>query len=96
MFHLFWALRHTFHTSDYAGRLPNISRADLRGLPEAFANLVENLDPSAFWETVGGVALWEDSSVSFVHKLAQWNEFLDDYMRHHGMYIRNFTRRTMF
>ena len=92
MFHLFWALRHTFHTSDYAGRLPNISRADLRGLPEAFAKLVENLDPSAFWETDGGVALWEDSSVSFVHKLAQWNEFLDDYMSYHGMYIRNFTR----
>ena len=88
MFHLFWALRHTFHTS---GWLPNISRADLRGLPEAFAKLVENLDPSAFWETNDGIALWEDSNVPFVHKLSQWNEFLDDYLSYNGMYIQNFT-----
>ena len=88
---MFWALRHTFHTSDYTIRLPNISRADLRGLPEAFANLVENLDPSAFWETTGGMALWEDSSVSFVDKLTQWNDFLDGYMAYDGMDIRDFT-----
>ena len=91
MFHLFWALRHTFHTSDYAGRLPDISREDLRRLPEAFAKLVEYLDPSAFWETDGGLALWEDSGVSFVDKLTQWNEFLDGYMAYDGMDIRDFT-----
>ena len=96
MFHLFWVLRHTFHTSDYAGRLPNISRADLRGLPEAFARLVENLDPSAFWKSDGGRALWEDSSVPLVDKLTQWNEFLDGYMSYDGMYIRNFTRQITF
>ena len=91
MFHLFWALRHTFHTSNYAGRLPDISRADLRRLPESFAQLVENLDPSAFWETDGGIALWEDRSVPLVDKLTQSNEFLDGYMSYDGMYIRNFT-----
>ena len=91
MFHLFWALRHTFRTSDYAGRLPDISRADLRRLPESFAQLVENLDPSAFWETDGGIALWEDRNVPLVDKLTQWNEFLDGYMSYDGMYIRNFT-----
>ena len=91
MFHLFWALRHTFHTSDYAGTLPDISREDLRRLPEAFAKLVDYLDPSAFWETTGGMALWEDSSVSFVDKLTQWNDFLDGYMAYDGMDIRDFT-----
>ena len=53
--------------------------------------LVENLDPSAFWETDGGMALWEDSGVSFVDKLTQWNEFLDGYMAYDGMDIRDFT-----
>ena len=58
--------------------------------------LVENLDPSAFWKTYDGRTLWEDGSVPLVHKLIQWNDFLDDYMSYHGTYTQNFTRRTTF
>ena len=79
IFHLYWALRHSIVPSDNPGELHDISRANMQTrLPEAFWNLIENLDPSAFW--ISDEATTIGHNVPSVEKLLKWNCHLDEYM----------------
>ena len=84
MFRLHIALLQNLRGSEGREAPRSISRKNLQNLPFAFTSLVDDLDPTRFWEEAG-ISLSYDSYKTSIEKLSAWHAVLDEQISHPGV-----------
>ena len=86
MLHVYWAIRHTVQSLDKLPELHNIQRNDLHLLQYEFGRLVEELDPSRYWDLPASWWARNDKNLSALDKLESWDAHLSNYMQKESKY----------